>query len=948
MPTKTLTLLLIANLLVLATSALAQSGAWSGCAGFSARQGHTTLEFNGKLWLLGGVAADGKCLNDVWSSTDGAHWTLESAAAAWSPRSRHQSVAFNGRMWVLGGQEGFYAKGDVWSSTDGVNWNLETAAAPWSARGAHTVNVFNGELWLMGGRAQGYSESGLKDVWTSADGIHWTQHPDAPWPSRQDHAAVVFNNRLMVLGGYADYYFKADVWCHDGSGWSQLTATAWPGGFGPRTGVQALAHNSKVWAIGGQHGLGPLGSHRTCGEVWSSDDGIVWTCVTSGFGWADRAFHSVATFNNSMWVLAGLARQWNGGLYGPGAPGEAVSDVWSSTDGAIWSMATAAGGFDAWSARTGHSSLAMNNRLWVLGGRSRASSGTPVLNNDVWSSPDGTAWTRETAAAAWPACENHTSAVFNGQMWMIGGHIGTSLSAGIWSSSDGINWTAVNAGPRFTAREHHATVVFMNRLWVIGGFDGTYRSDVWSSADGVSWTLESAAPGWHERTGHAVTVHNNRMWLAGGNWGTLLLNDVWFSDDGVNWTQATGSAPWAARYGHTMTSIHGHLWLAGGMLHAASREVWTSSDGVNWSQQAAASWPGRIGHSATVFDNELWILGGQYFTNLVYAVHYPVADVWACTIAPHITSVPPTTAVAGSPYTYAVDCQGSTATIAATALPSWLSLTGNVLSGTPSGADVGLSATITLTASNAGGFDDQSFQIAVAGVSGTIVSHPPTTATAGVIYSYQVVTSGGIPAPTLTATGLPSWLAFDAQTGVLTGVPGAADIGLTGQIEIIATNYASQDFVQSFMINVLGAAPQIVSTPPTTVVAGKTYRYALSVQGLPAPAYTTGPLPSWLMFDPATATLHGVVPLGESGRVALSIAVDNGWGSDSQSFEVSILDPAQNRAEDSQGCAAAVGSSFLPVGMILLPLLRRRRRLARKRQEDRRADAAQSRTARRS
>ena len=40
---------------------------------------------------------------------------------------------------------------------------------------------------------------------------------------------------------------------------------------------------------------------------------------------------------------------------------------------------------------------------------------------------------------------------------------------------------------------------------------------------------------------------------------------------------------------------------------------------------------------------------------------------------------------------------------------------------------------------------------------------PPTTATVGTAYSYTL-TATGTPAPTLSASGLPGWLAFNQLT----------------------------------------------------------------------------------------------------------------------------------------------------------------------------------------
>lgn len=80
-------------------------------------------------------------------------------------------------------------------------------------------------------------------------------------------------------------------------------------------------------------------------------------------------------------------------------------------------------------------------------------------------------------------------------------------------------------------------------------------------------------------------------------------------------------------------------------------------------------------------------------------------------IAPAILSSPITAATVGQPYSYTVATTGTPApTLSASGLPAWLSLSGNVMSGTPPSA--GTTGTITLTASNGFGSNaTQSFTL---------------------------------------------------------------------------------------------------------------------------------------------------------------------------------------------------------------------------------------------
>ena len=58
--------------------------------------------------------------NDIWYSADGSDWYPYLAAKVWSPRSAHSTVEFNGQLWVLAGSNGDYFN-DVWALKLGGN-----------------------------------------------------------------------------------------------------------------------------------------------------------------------------------------------------------------------------------------------------------------------------------------------------------------------------------------------------------------------------------------------------------------------------------------------------------------------------------------------------------------------------------------------------------------------------------------------------------------------------------------------------------------------------------------------------------------------------------------------------------------------------------------------------------------------------------------------------------
>ena len=176
-------------------------------AAWSARRGHGVVVFKDKLWILGGALSSGRpnetpteFLNDVWSSDDGVNWTLVAAVAPWSAKDGHTSLVFDDKIWVIGG------KRDVWSSTDGKNWTPVTGKAEWSERIGGGVLVFDGKIWIFGGRE-------LNDVWYSSNGVNWqTAFANAPWSTRSANYSVVFKNKIWLFSGKTG---REDSWAGD-------------------------------------------------------------------------------------------------------------------------------------------------------------------------------------------------------------------------------------------------------------------------------------------------------------------------------------------------------------------------------------------------------------------------------------------------------------------------------------------------------------------------------------------------------------------------------------------------------------------------------------------------------------------------------------------------------------------------------------------------------------
>jgi len=251
---------------------------------------------------------------------------------------------------------------------------------------------------------------------------------------------------------------------------------------------------------------------------------------------------------------------------------------------------------NGWSERNGHAAAILSDRIWVVGGWGDSSA---TVQDDVWYSSDGHTWTVATTAATGTARQLHACVAFDNKLWIIGGNDGASDLNDVWYSADGVTWTQATASAAWAPRHGHSAIVFGGEIWVMGGnlSETMTANDVWHSADGIAWTQATASASWAARWEHSAVVHDGKMWVMGGATGTDYsgrLNDVWSSSDGINWTQATASATWSARSQANSVVINGKMWLLGGAGTAGDGDdVWYSSDGITWTRTNSSAWPER-------------------------------------------------------------------------------------------------------------------------------------------------------------------------------------------------------------------------------------------------------------------------------------------------------------------------------------------------------------------
>jgi hypothetical protein len=113
--------------------------------------------------------------------------------------------------------------------------------------------------------------------------------------------------------------------------------------------------------------------------------------------------------------------------------------------------------------------------------------------NDVWSSTDGSEWCLATESAEWVPRYRHAAAEFDGRMWVLGGDSYSGKLNDVWYSQDGIQWTEAEVTGLWSPRILHAATGFRDRLWVAGGYDTGFAHDVWYSFGSVSCSERNRA-----------------------------------------------------------------------------------------------------------------------------------------------------------------------------------------------------------------------------------------------------------------------------------------------------------------------------------------------------------------------------------------------------------------------------------------------------------------------
>lgn len=241
---------------------------------------HNIVVSNGTAYVVGYVSgvdtwgADQPSLeNNLYSSTDGVNWTLTQGGVDVS-RILSPAVDMDGTIYAFGGnlQGGFGAftgakqpDAPYFPAAAISNTTLVGTGGSFTASAEYTETmprrtmaasfVYEGKMYIAGGLdALGYP---LSDVWSTTDGVAWTQVSDGGFAARLKASTIVYDNKIWMFGGQLT----------DGTCTSEMLVSAdggvtWnpvedfqnlPENFTPRCNADiSVDANGKVWIVGGE------------------------------------------------------------------------------------------------------------------------------------------------------------------------------------------------------------------------------------------------------------------------------------------------------------------------------------------------------------------------------------------------------------------------------------------------------------------------------------------------------------------------------------------------------------------------------------------------------------------------------------------------------------------------------------------------------------------------
>jgi len=454
-----------------------------------------------------------------------------------------------------------------------------------TARDSHAATVVGGHLYVVGGVGSGGSLNSVEAAMINADGSLGPFEVVADVTlatARQAHTTVVIGNRLYAVGGFGSASLG-----------SVEQATISPDG--------------------------KLGTFATVA-------GVALTTARQG--------HTSAVIGNYVYVFGGFG-------------GSALNSVERATinaDGSLEPFVTVSGVSLA-TARYGHTSTVVGNKLYVIGGT--GSSGVLGDVEQATINADGSIGPFEAAAgvALSTARTGHSTVALGMALYIVGG-VGASGSLAnveqMTINGDGsLEMVAAAAGVILTTARHgHSAVVVGNYIYLLGGTGSGLLSSVERATINDSGELEplTTAPDVtfeSLRTNSTAVVIGDYLYSIGADTnGVTVERAVINSDGSLQQFMATpGVFLTTARTGHTTAIVGHYLYVIGGVSGGVTLDnlerATINADGSLGSFEVVSGANLRMArstHTSVVIGDYLYVLGGATDQGLIGSVERAVTN----------------------------------------------------------------------------------------------------------------------------------------------------------------------------------------------------------------------------------------------------------------------------------------------------------------------------------
>ena len=253
--------------------------------------------------------------------------------------------------------------------------------------------------------------------------------------------------------------------------------------------------------------------------------------------------------------------------------------------------------------------------------------------------------------------------------------------------------------------------------------------------------------------------------------------------------------------------------------------------------------------------------------------------------APSITSATSASGVVGTAFAaYTITATNNPTSYSVTGtLPAGLTLSGNVISGTPTAAGT---YPVTINATNIGGTGSQPLTITITLPPAPVITSSATaSATVNTAFSYTIVATNS---PTsYSATGLPAGLSINTSTGVISGTP---TVVATSTITIGATNLGGTTTTTLTLTVSNIPIPVVTSATTATGTIGTAFSgYTITATNSPTSYSVTGALPGGLIFS--GSSISGTPTASGTFTVTVNATNAGGTGTQNLTFTINALPP---------------------------------------------------------